>query len=100
MNVMEGAAANPATALGESTTPSGSTGPRTAGAPPPRVLYIEANEDGTVGGSHRVLFDLVCNLDRTQHEPVVLFYQDNAYVARLRAHGINVMVLEEVRARE
>src|SRR5688500_16938767 len=100
MNVMEGAATNPATALGESTTPSGSTGPRTAGARPPRVLYIEANEDGTVGGSQRVLFDLVCNLDRTQHEPVVLFYQDNAYVSRLRAHGINVMVLEEVRARE
>lgn len=67
---------------------------------PVRILYIEANEDGTVGGSHRVLFDLVCNLDRTQYEPVVLFYQDNAYASRLRALGVDVVVLEEVRARE
>jgi hypothetical protein len=61
---------------------------------PVRILYIEANEDGTVGGSHRVLFDLVCNLDRTQYEPVVLFYQDNAYASRLRALGVDVVVLE------
>ena len=67
---------------------------------PVRILYIEANEDGTVGGSHRVLFDLVSNLDRTQYEPVVLFYQDNAYAPRLRALGVDVVILEEVRARE
>ena len=67
---------------------------------PARILYIEANEDGTVGGSHRVLFDLVCNLDRAQYEPVVLFYQDNAYVPRLRGQGVDVVVLAEVRARE
>ena len=67
---------------------------------PVRILYIEANEDGTVGGSHRVLFDLVCNLDRTQYEPIVLFYQDNAYAPRLRALGVDVVILEEVRARE
>jgi glycosyltransferase involved in cell wall biosynthesis len=47
-----------------------------------------------------VLFDLVCNLDRTRFEPVVLFYQNNVYVSRLRADGVDVLVLEEVRARE
>lgn len=67
---------------------------------PKRVLYIEANEDGTVGGSHRVLFDLVCNLDSTRYEPVVLFYQSNVYVSRLRTRGAEVITLDEVRARE
>ncbi|HWC29103.1 MAG TPA: hypothetical protein VG845_03375, partial [Dehalococcoidia bacterium] len=100
VNVMEGAAANPPTALSESTTATVSPGSRTAGSRPQRILYIEANEDGTVGGSHRVLFDLVCNLDRTRFEPVVLFYQNNVYVSRLRADGVDVLVLEEVRARE
>ncbi len=100
MNAMERAAADPGTALGESPTSSGSIGSRAAGPRPHRILYIEANEDGTVGGSHRVLFDLVSNLDRTQYEPVVLFYQDNVYAARLRTHGVDVVVLEEVRARE
>jgi glycosyltransferase involved in cell wall biosynthesis len=100
MNVMKGAAANPAPAVGESTPLSDSTGSRTAVPRPRRILYIEANEDGTVGGSHRVLFDLVCNLDRTWYEPVVLFYQNNVYVSRLRADGVDVVVLEDVRVRE
>lgn len=100
MNVIEGATADAGNGLVESETSSVSTGSRLAGPRPQRILYIEANEDGTVGGSHRVLFDLVCNLDRTQYEPIVLFYQDNAYASRLRAHGVDVMLLEEERARE
>jgi glycosyltransferase involved in cell wall biosynthesis len=100
MNLMENAAGNPGNALSDSTTSSGSPGSRAAAPRPQRILYIEANEDGTVGGSHRVLFDLVCNLDRTRYEPVVLFYQDNAYASRLRAHGVEVIILEELRARE
>ena len=99
MNVMDHAA-NPKTALGESISSSVATASRTSGRRPQRILYIEANEDGTVGGSHRVLFDLVCNLDRTHYEPVVLYYQNNGYVPRLRARGVDVMVLEDVRARE
>jgi glycosyltransferase involved in cell wall biosynthesis len=100
MNVMEGAAVNPGTALDESTPSSGSIASGTAGARPQRILYIEANEDGTVGGSHRALFDLICSLDRTQYEPVVLFYQNNPYVISLRAQGVDVIVYEDVRARE
>lgn len=100
VNVLENSGANPTSTRGEPPTSSGSLGSRTTEPGPRRILYIEANEDGTVGGSHRVLFDLVCNLDRTQYEPVVLFYQNNVYVSRLRAHGVDVMVLEEVRARE
>ena len=65
-----------------------------------RILYIEANEDGTVGGSHQQLFDLVRCLDRARYEPVVLFYQDNLFVRRLQALGVEVHVFESERARE
>jgi glycosyltransferase involved in cell wall biosynthesis/protein-tyrosine-phosphatase len=57
---------------------------------PRRVLLVEINEDGTVGGSHRCLFDLVRKLDRHRYTPVVLFYESNPYVERLRALGIEV----------
>lgn len=65
-----------------------------------RILYVEANEDGTVGGSHQALYDLVRLLDRTRYEPVVLFYQDNPFAAKLRDEGAEVHLYDEVRARE
>lgn len=65
-----------------------------------RVLYNELNEDGTVGGSHRCLHDLVLHLDRSRFEPVVVFYQRNPYVERLRALGVEVHVWEDERRRE
>jgi glycosyltransferase involved in cell wall biosynthesis len=49
---------------------------------PVRVLYCESNVDGTIGGSHYCLLYLVERLDRTRFEPLVLFYQDHALVAR------------------
>jgi len=41
------------------------------------ILYIELNTDGTVGGSHFCLLDIVRTLDRTKFNPLVLFYQHN-----------------------
>lgn len=65
-----------------------------------RVLYVEANEDGTVGGSHRALFDLVRHLDRRRFEPRVLFYQSNPYEVKFQEHGVPVTCWEEVREQE
>lgn len=42
-----------------------------------RILYIEANRDGTVGGSYYSLLYLLQRLDKTRYEPHVLFCQDN-----------------------
>ena len=67
---------------------------------PRRVLMIEANEDGTVGGSHQALYDLVRHLDRTRYEPVILFYEENRFAELLRREGFEVHVFEEVRALE
>jgi glycosyltransferase involved in cell wall biosynthesis len=65
-----------------------------------RVLYVEFNEDHTVGGSHRAVFDLARHLPRDRYEPVVLYYQENVYADRLRALGIQVIVVADARARE
>lgn len=66
----------------------------------PRVLYLETNEDGTVGGSHQVLFDMARLLDRRRYVPVALFYQENAYVDRLRDARVETHLMVEARASE
>lgn len=67
-------------------TPEGQSGKRAQH----RILLVEQNEDGTVGGSHRGLHHLATRLDRTRYEPTALFYEDNPYVERLRARHVNV----------
>lgn len=57
-----------------------------------RILYIEGNIDGTVGGSYFVLYDLVCRLDREKFEPIVGFHRDNYLVEQIRAQGIETIV--------
>jgi glycosyltransferase involved in cell wall biosynthesis len=47
-----------------------------------RILFVEQNMDGTVGGSHFCLLDLLSNLDRDRFEPMVLFYQANPLLDR------------------
>jgi len=55
-----------------------------------RVLIVESNEDGTVGGSHQALFDLAVGVDRARFEPIALFHEDNVFVKRLRRSGVQV----------
>jgi glycosyltransferase involved in cell wall biosynthesis len=57
-----------------------------------RVLFVEQNRDGTVGGSHTALLMLVQYLDRSQFEPVVAFYESNTLVEAFRRHA-RVVVL-------
>lgn len=45
-----------------------------------RILFVEQNRDGTIGGSHHSLLLLVKHVDRTRFEPVVAFYQHNALI--------------------
>lgn len=59
-----------------------------------RILYVEGNVDGTVGGSYYVLYDLVINLDKTRYCPVVLFYFDNFVATMLREKGIETYILQ------
>jgi glycosyltransferase involved in cell wall biosynthesis len=41
------------------------------------VLYVEANSDGTVGGSHYMLLDLISLLDKNKYNIHVMFYEKN-----------------------
>ena len=61
----------------------------------PRILIVESNEDGTVGGSHQALFDLVVGIDQADFEPVVLFYETNKFVGLLGDRGIEVVLFDE-----
>ena len=57
-----------------------------------RILYIEGNTDGTVGGSYFLMYDLVSRLDREKFEPIVGFHRDNYLVERFRALGVETIV--------
>lgn len=64
-----------------------------------RILYVELNEDGTVGGSHRIQADLVMRLP-SAYQPVVLHYEANPWADALRESGVEVHLWDSVRARE
>jgi glycosyltransferase involved in cell wall biosynthesis len=59
---------------------------------PRRVLYVEGNVDGTIGGSFFSLLFLVSGLDRTRYEPIVLFAAPNELEPRFHAAGIRTVV--------
>ena len=56
----------------------------------PRVLLVESNEDGTVGGSHRVLWDTVSRWNHRRVVPIVAFYQGDQYSSRFSEIGVEV----------
>ena len=57
-----------------------------------RILYVEGNVDGTIGGSYYSLFFLVSGLHRDRFEPIVVFASDNALIQRLHDRGIRTMI--------
>lgn len=57
-----------------------------------RILYVEGNTDGTVGGSYYILLDLVLGLDRARFEPIVSFTHENVVAEKLRAGGVRVLI--------
>jgi glycosyltransferase involved in cell wall biosynthesis len=56
------------------------------------ILYIEANLDGTIGGSYYCLLEIVKRIDRNKYTPFVSFYQDNILVSEFQKY-CNVIVL-------
>lgn len=57
-----------------------------------RILYLEHNVDGTVGGSHFCLLEICRNLDRSQYQPIVCFYQENSLLPEFRESGAEVII--------
>lgn len=58
-----------------------------------KVLICETSDDGTVGGSHTCMYNLVRHMDRAAIDVTVAFYRDNAFVPRYRDLGVAVKIL-------
>jgi glycosyltransferase involved in cell wall biosynthesis len=71
-----------------------------AGVGPRRILFFEGAEDGTTGGSHQSMYDVVRHLDRKRFAPVAAFFEDNRFAAAIRELGIPVRVLQRERESE
>src|SRR5689334_21598058 len=65
-----------------------------------RVLCVECNEDGTVGGTHQAVLDLARQLDKARFEFIVLYYHRNLIAERLRELGFQVIYYDDERAIE
>ena len=65
-----------------------------------RILFCEVCEDGSVGGSHQIMYDCCTLLDRARFEPIVVFYQANRFSEMMRDEGFVVHTWDEVRAEE
>lgn len=57
-----------------------------------RILYLEHNTDGTIGGSHFCLLEICRSLDRSRYQPVVWFFENNALMDEFRATGAEIVI--------
>lgn len=59
-----------------------------------RILFIEANRDGTIGGSYYSLLYLVEGLNKKLYEPIVMFYEPNSLIDKFEKAGARVTVFD------
>lgn len=61
-------------------------------ARPSVVFYWDGNADGTIGGTHIAMFDLITHMDRGGFYPIAGFAQDNVIAQRFRESGIETFI--------
>lgn len=61
---------------------------------PRKILFLEHNVDGTVGGSHICLLGICKYLDRSRWLPMACFYQENSLLPAFRESGADVRLFE------
>jgi glycosyltransferase involved in cell wall biosynthesis len=57
-----------------------------------KILYVEGNTDGTVGGSYFSLLFLTSGLDRKRFEPTVVFARENSLIPTYQSRGVRVLI--------
>lgn len=57
------------------------------------ILFVEIACDGTIGGSHTCLYNLVSHLDPLRYKSHIGFYQDNPYVDKFEKIGACVHII-------
>lgn len=60
-----------------------------------RILYVEANEDGTIGGSYFSLQLLVKSLDKKKYETTVLLYDDIPLARKMFKDISNLIIVKK-----
>jgi glycosyltransferase involved in cell wall biosynthesis len=60
-----------------------------------KILFVEQNQDGTIGGSHYCLLQLIRCLDKTLYEPIVMFYQKNILIELFKAENCQVIIFKK-----
>lgn len=58
-----------------------------------RVLYIESNRDGSIGGSYFSLLYLIAGLNKDIYEPVVMFYEKNSLLEQFQKYTNEIIIL-------
>jgi glycosyltransferase involved in cell wall biosynthesis len=57
-----------------------------------RILYVEGNVDGTIGGSFFSLLFLIQGLDKSRYDPVVVFSFEHRLFPRYESAGARVLL--------
>lgn len=57
-----------------------------------KILFVEGNLDGTIGGSYYSLLFLAAGLNKQLYEPIVVFHSDNALISQFRSAGIDTRI--------
>lgn len=57
-----------------------------------RILYVDSNVDGTIGGAYFSLLYLVTELDRGRYEPLVAFSASTSLAPQFEAVGVRTVV--------
>lgn len=58
------------------------------------ILIVERACDGTVGGSHTCLYNIVKRLNKDEFKTTIVVYQYNAFVEKMRSAGVEVLLFE------
>jgi glycosyltransferase involved in cell wall biosynthesis len=59
------------------------------------VLFVEENQDGTTGGSHYCLLDLVRSLDNEKFRCLVMFYESNSLLNDFKKTGAHIRIFRK-----
>jgi glycosyltransferase involved in cell wall biosynthesis len=65
-----------------------------------KIFYCETSNDGTIGGSHTCMYNLVRHFDRSRFRFTVGSFSENPYFQRYRDLGVDVAVLPIVPPRK
>lgn len=57
-----------------------------------KIFFFESAADGTVGGSHSCMFNLIKYMDRDKFDFTVGFRQENIYVGKFSKLGVDVVL--------